>query len=305
MKLESGQVALITGAGNGFGQEFSKEAAKRGMRLFLVDIDEADLQRTAKTVSGMGAEVRTSVVDVGLETEIEGMVQACMDAYGRIDLLINNAGVAVPGRVEDLPSRDWHWIIDTNNLSQVYAMQKVIPIMKAQNTECYILNVASLAGLVSMPDMPAYFATKHFSVALTEAVYYDLLKQNTKIKMSVFCPGFIKTDLHHCERHRPARYQAPDDPYYSSEAFRWGQGRAEFEITHGTELAEVGPYVFKAIEEDHFYIEIHPETKIMIKHRNRDIVYERNPDLKYIQDLDDMSHGKKDIKTLLRVLKKR
>lgn len=305
MKDFSGRVALITGAGNGFGQEFAKEAAKRGMKLFLADINESDLQRTAVTVRSMGAVVETQVADVSLESEVDEIVNACVACYGQIDLLINNAGIVTPGKIDVLPSRDWHWIIETNCLSQVYSMQRVIPIMKKQGTECYILNVASLAGLVTMHKMPAYFATKHFAVALSEAVYYDLMDDGANIKMSVFCPGFIQTDLHHCERHRPERFKAPDDPYYKSEAFKHGQGLAEYEITHGTKLAEVGPFVFSAIEKDHFYIEIHPKTKMMIKHRNRDIVEERELDLEYIKDMDDLSHGKASFKTLLSVLKKK
>lgn len=305
MKEFKNKVALITGAGNGFGQEFAKEAAKRGMKLFLADIDGDDLQRTAGEVSFMGAKVKTSVVDVGLEEDVERMVVECMAEYGRIDLLINSAGIVTPGRIDELPSRDWKWIIETNDLSQVYSMQRVIPIMRAQKSPCYIVNVASLAGLVSMGKMPAYYATKHFAVALSESVYYDLKAEGADIGMSVFCPGFIKTDLHHCERHRPERFKAPDDPYYSSEAFAYGQGQAEYEITHGTELSEVGPYVFSAIENDHFYIEIHPQTKLMIKHRNKDIVDERNPDHEYVRDMDDLSHGKKSLALLFRVLRKK
>lgn len=304
MKDFKGKVALITGAGNGFGQEFSKEAARRGMKLFLADIDENDLHRTEKTVSALGAEVKGSVVDVSLEADVNRMVDECMAAYGKIDLLINNAGIVVPGRVDMVPTRDWEWIINTNCMSQIWAMKRVIPIMRGQKTRGYILNVASLAGLTSMSGITPYFSTKHFSVALSESVYYDLQEEKANIGMSVFCPGFIQTDLHHCERHRPERYKNPEDPYYTSEAFNYGQRMAEYEIMNGTALDEVGPYVFDKIEKDHFYIEIHPNTKIMIKHRNKDIVEERNPDFEYIQALNDLSHGKKSMKRILTVLRK-
>lgn len=305
MKLKKGQVALITGTGNGFGREFALEAARRGMRLFIVDIDDEDNKRTRKDCKALGADVIALTVDVSLEEDVDQMVSACMRAYGRIDLLINNAGVAVPGTIDVLPTRDWQWIVETNCMSQVYAMQRVIPIMRKQSQPSYIVNVASLAGLTSMHNMPAYFATKHFSVALTESVFYDLKAHGDNIGMSVFCPGYIKTDLHHCERHRPERFQAPLDPYYSSREFAAGQELAEYEITNGTELAEVAPYVFSAIERDHFYIEIHPNAKAMVRHRNRDIVKERNPDYEYVRDMADASHGKADFRTMLRILRKR
>lgn len=303
VKEFKGKVALITGAGNGFGQEFAKEAARRGMKMMLADIDEADVLRTQGWVRQNGGEAEVFVADVSLEEDVERMVCETMRVFGRIDLLINNAGVAIGGEVTELPSRDWEWIFHVNDMSQVYAMKRVIPIMEKQGTPCHILNVASLAGLLTMGNMPAYFATKHFAVALSESVYYDLQSHKDKIKMSVFCPSFVQTDLHHYERHRPARYQAPDDPYYKSEAYFREQKLAERVITTGTPLEPVGPFVFDALEKEKFYIELHPSTKPMIKHRARDILKERVPDVTFINDIRDLVEGRFTIKKLVHVLK--
>ena len=303
MKEFNGKVALITGAGNGFGQEFAKEACRRGMKLMLADIDEADVKRTAEWVRNNGGVAETITVDVSLEDEVDKMVNETMKVYGQIDLLINNAGIAIGGEVTELPARDWEWIIHVNDLSQVYSMKRVIPIMEKQGTPCHIVNVASLAGLLTMGNMPAYFASKHFAVALSESVYYDIQKHRDNIKMSVFCPSFVQTDLYHYERHRPARYKAPEDPYYQSEAYFREQKEAERVITTGTPLDPVGPFVFKAIEEGRFYIELHPSTKPMIKHRAKDILKERVPDGQFIDDIRDLVEGRFSIKKLIHVLK--
>lgn len=293
MKEFKNRVALITGAGNGFGHEFAVEAYKRGMKLFLVDIDESDVNRTVQEIRRMGGTAQACVADVSLEDDVERMVNEAMAAYGQIDLLINNAGVAIGGSVLDVPSRDWEWIIHVNDLSQVYAMKRVIPIMKKQGTPCHIVNVSSLAGLVTMGGMPAYFATKHFSVALSESVYYDLQTEKANIQMSVFCPSFVQTDLHHYERHRPARYQAPEDPYYQSEYYKFVLKQAEHVITTGTELAPVGPFVFDAIEQGKFYIELHPEGKLLIQHRAEDILEERVPSADFLNAAISMANEKK------------
>lgn len=303
MKEFRDKIALITGAGNGFGQEFAKEAARRGMKLMLADIDEADVRRTQAWVRENGGTAEIVVADVSLEEDVEKMVNETLRVYGRIDLLINNAGIAIGGEVTELPSRDWEWIIHTNDLSQVYSMKRVIPIMERQGTPCHILNVASLAGLLTMGNMPAYFATKHFAVALSESVYYDLQTHKDKIKMSVFCPSFVQTDLHHYERHRPARYRAPEDPYYTSEPYYREQKTAEKVITTGTPLDPVGPFVFDALERETFYIELHPNTKIMIKHRARDILKERVPDAAFITDIRDLVEGRFSVKKLIHVLR--
>lgn len=289
------RVALITGAGNGFGQEFAKEACLRGMKLMLVDIDEADVKRTQATILENGGTAEIFVADVSLEEEVEGMVIQTMQTYGQIDLLINNAGVAIGGKVTDLPTRDWEWIISLNDLSLIYAMKRVIPIMEKQKTPCHIVNVASLAGLLTLGNMPAYFATKHFAVAVSESVYYDLQADNSNVKMSVFCPSFVQTDLHHYERHRPERFRCPSDPYYSSPEYFEEQELAKELITTGTPLEPVGPFVFKAIEKEKFYIQLHPKTKPLIKYRMRNILKERVPSFSFVSDVKEFAVGKKSI----------
>jgi NAD(P)-dependent dehydrogenase (short-subunit alcohol dehydrogenase family) len=283
MKEFSGKAALITGAGNGFGAEFAKEAGRRGMKVLVADINEAGARKTQDAVREAGGTAEICIADVSLEAEVERMVQAAMTAFGRIDLLINNAGIALGGSVVDLPARDWEWIIAVNNMSQVHALKRVIPIMLAQGTPCHIVNVASLAGLVTLGNMPAYFATKHFSVALSESVFYDLQATGADIGMSVFCPGYARTDLHHCERHRPGRFAAKEDPYYSSDTYKKIQKRAERVITGGMGLDRIGERVFKAIERGDFYIETDKKAKILIARRAGDILFERKPKLAFLR----------------------
>ncbi len=297
------RVALITGAGNGFGREFAREANRRGMRLFLADIDEADLKRTQREIQDAGGRAEICVADVSLESEVDRMVQDAISAWGQIDLLINNAGIAIGGSVTDLPSRDWEWIIGVNNMSQIYAMKRVIPMMMRQGTPCHIVNVASMAGLVTMNGMPAYFATKHFCVALSESVCYDLQAAGADIGMSVYCPSFIRTDLHHYERHRPARFQAPEDPYYSSLTYRKYLRMAKLVVTTGTPIEPVGPCVFDAIEKDKFYIEPHPEGKQLIRHRTRNILKGRRPNLQFINVARARQGGNRSLKLFLRLMK--
>ena len=114
------RVALITGAGNGFGQEFAKEACRRGMKMMLADIDENDLLRTQKWVQDNGGVAEVIVTDVTLEDQVDAMVNATMEKFGQIDLLINNAGIAFGGEVYELPSNEWEWIFHANCMSHIY-----------------------------------------------------------------------------------------------------------------------------------------------------------------------------------------
>jgi len=280
MKEFKNKVAVITGAGNGFGVEFAKECAVREMKIVLVDIESDDVSRTLDLMKSMGAEAIAVTADVTIQSEVEMMINTTMEKYGQIDLLINNAGVAITGRVWELPPRDFEWALNANVMSQVYAMNLVIPIMLKQGTACHILNVASVAGLITSSHMPAYHASKHASVALSETTSYDLQAINANIKVSVFCPGFVQTDLHNCERHRPERYKAPDDPYYTSDAFKAGQARAAQVILTGMPIDSIGMSVFSGIEDDDFYILTHAIYNPLIGKRVKDMLEGKGPDIK-------------------------
>lgn len=285
MKDFKNRVALITGAAHGFGAELAQEAARRGMKLVLADIDEPALKRSVQQVADLGAQVESIVADVSLEEDVDKMVKAAMARFGQIDLLINDAGIALAGTVWQLPSRDWEWIMHVNLMSQVYAMQRVIPIMLKQKTPCHIVNVASIAGLIDTPGMPAYHASKFASVGLTEATAYDLQRAGANINLSVMCPGFVQTDLYHTEDRRPERYQAPDDPYYQSPTFKAGQQMAKYVIETGMPIDSIALTVFQAIEDDEFYILTHPVFNTLIGDRVKRIVNGDKPDVSVMDGL--------------------
>lgn len=293
MKELREKVALITGAGSGFGKEFAKEAFKRGMRLFLVDINREAVEQTARQIREAGGTAQAFMADVSLETGVNAMVDEAMACFGQIDLLINNAGIMMGGSVVDLPGRDWEWTIQVNCMSQVYAMKRVIPIMKQQGTSCHIVNVASVAGLVPSHKMPAYTATKQFCVGLTESVCLELQESAKNIRMSVFCPGFVKTSLHKYEESRPRRFQAAAEDFYSSEAYRNIQKQAQENIREGSSLDTIAPTLFDGIEADRFYILPHKSYLVLIRNRLGNIINGHTPDVQLYNAASAYERGDK------------
>lgn len=285
MKDFKDKVMFITGAAHGFGQVIAQAGAQRGMKLALVDIDETALAATAKTIADTGATVITVPADVTKEDEVNAAIDETMKVFGQIDLLINDAGIALAGRMWELPTRDWEWILHINVMAQVYTMKKIIPIMMAQKTHGTILNVSSIAGLIDTPGMPAYHASKFASVGLTEATAYDLQRAEADIEMHVMCPGFVQTDLYHTEDHRPAQYRDDQDPYYQSEAFAKGQQVAKYVITNGMPIDTIADTVFKALEDNEFYILTHPEFNPLIQDRVNRIVNHKAPDVHVMDGL--------------------
>ena len=290
MKVFKNNVALITGAGHGFGRALSLEAAQRGMKLAIADIDKKALNKTENDIKKTGAKVISIPTDVTEEKDIDAMVKKTMAEYGEINLLINSAGVAIPGPIWKLPTRDWEWILHADLMSQVWALKRVIPIMRKQKGHGDILNVASMAGLITSPLMPAYYATKFAVVGMTEAVEYDLQAEEANVGLHVFCPAFVQTDLYHTEEHRPEKYTDKSDPYYSSEIFKEGQKQAKKDITTGMPLDNVPKIIFKALEDDKFYILTHPGMNPAIVARAKNIPSGKGPDLKALAPFMEETH---------------
>jgi NADP-dependent 3-hydroxy acid dehydrogenase YdfG len=251
------------------------------MNTVLVDIDEERLSETGKEISSISPNTLSVSADVSLHEEIQRAIKTTIDKYKTLDLLINNAGVYYIGNIWDMPAHDYQWMLDVNLMSIIYGMKEAIPIMMRQGTPCHILNTASIAGLIGASSMSAYHASKHAVVALSEAVLLDLQQANANIGLSVFCPGFVKTDLNNCERHRPARYKA-EDPYYDSETYKNNVALVNKFISTGEPIDPVAQIVFKAIEEKQFYIKT-PATESVfnawLEKRHSNIIKNNSPDI--------------------------
>ncbi|ETA73294.1 SDR family NAD(P)-dependent oxidoreductase [Ligilactobacillus equi] len=285
-----GKVALITGAAHGFGEAIATQAAAQKMKLALLDQDQEALGQVVKKLK-QSTDVLEIVADVTEEEQVYAAVDKTMAAYGQIDLLVNDAGVAVPGPIWELPTRDWEWILHADLMSQVYALRKVIPIMMKQENGGDILNVASAAGLLTAPGMPAYYATKFAVVGMTEAVAYDLqaVKQD-KIRMHVFTPAFVQTNLMHSEEYRPDKYRDESDPYYQSESFKLGQKMAVDDLTAGLPIDSVGATIFDGLKNNDFYILTHKGIAPMAINRVKDAVEGRAPSLTKLMTYPDKTH---------------
>ena len=280
MKDFKRRVAIITGAAYGFGREFVKQAAIRGMKIVAVDIMGDELAKVEAVARENGAEDITLITaDVGIYEETEKVVKATLEKYGQIDLLMNNAGVAVPGNGYNLPLRDWEWIVQTNLMSHVYFMRQVIPVMLKQGTHCNIMNTCSVAGVINWIGMVPYYTTKHAAVALAESINYELQAIGADIAMGVFCPGYVLTNLDHSEWYRPERFKDDSDPYYQSEEFKKGQAEAKHVIETGYPIDGHAEQVWKAIEEDQFYVLPHEKYDGFLKLQTGEKLQRKSPNL--------------------------
>jgi short-subunit dehydrogenase len=165
-------------------------------------------------------------------------------------------------------------VIGVNLWGVIHGVRSFVPIMLAQDTQCHIVNTASLSGLISFPGGSVYAVSKHGVVTLSESLHHELAERGGKVKVSVLCPGLVKTRILDCARNRPVRLAATA-PMGPVEAAGWETLRQQMQTAMPP--AQVADAVFQAIREERFYILTHPEGKDWIRTRMEDILQERNP----------------------------
>jgi NAD(P)-dependent dehydrogenase (short-subunit alcohol dehydrogenase family) len=271
-----GKVAVITGAGSGFGREFAKQGAALGMKLVLADLDTARLSATVDAVRAQGSEAIGVTADVSDGAQVEALAQAALDAFGGVHLLFNNAGVGAGGFVWENSANDWQWVFGVNVMGVANGLRAFVPIMLRQNEPAHIVNTASVAGLLAAPAMGVYNASKHAVVALTETLHHDLrLAGANLIGVSLLCPAFVPTGIAEAERSRPESLAnaAPDTV---------SQKRAARQLAKAVEggrlsASDVAALTFEAVRAGRFYVITHPNIMPSVQLRLDDIAQLRNP----------------------------
>ncbi|EKS67800.1 hypothetical protein BURK_022250 [Burkholderia sp. SJ98] len=271
-----GKVAVITGAGSGFGREFAKKGAALGMKLVLADLDTAGLAATVDALRAAGGDAIGITTDVSDAAQVHALAQASLDTYGGVHMLFNNAGVGAGGFVWENSANDWQWVFGVNVMGVANGLRAFVPIMLEQNEPAHIVNTASVAGLLAAPAMGVYNASKHAGVALTETLHHDLrLAGASMIGVSLLCPAFVPTGIADAERSRPDAL-ANDAPYTASQKLA---ARQLTRAVEGGKLSarDIADLTFDAVREGRFYVITHPAIMPSVQLRLDDIAQLRNP----------------------------
>jgi NAD(P)-dependent dehydrogenase (short-subunit alcohol dehydrogenase family) len=277
--LGPGGTAVITGAASGFGLEASRIAARQGMRVVMADVQADALEVAAAEIRGLGAQVLPFRLDVSKAAEVDGLGAATLQAFGVPTVVFNNAGVGGGGLVWEHSARDWEWVIGVNLMGVAHGVRVFTPMMlDAARADPawrgHIVNTASMAGLLTPPNMGIYNVSKHAVVALTETLYQDLSLVTEQVSASVLCPYFVPTGISQSHRNRPA--DQPASPPTQSQLI--GQAMSDKAVGSGkVSAAEVAQKVFDAISQGQFYIYSHPQALGNVQQRMEAIVMAHNP----------------------------
>jgi short-subunit dehydrogenase len=193
MSLSKKSVVVITGAASGIGRALATNLAKEGVAgISISDLNEKGLRETEQRVSDLGAQVLTSVVNVSIRKDIQRLADETIEKFGRATHLINNAGVGMVGRTEELSFEDIKWMMDINFWGTVYGTKIFLPLFRSQDFG-HIVNISSVFGFISPPGQSAYCASKFAVRGFTEVLRHEL--EDSNIFVSCVHPGGIKTNI--------------------------------------------------------------------------------------------------------------
>jgi NAD(P)-dependent dehydrogenase (short-subunit alcohol dehydrogenase family) len=279
MKEFGGKVAVVTGAASGIGRAMAERFATEGMKVVLADVEEGALARAEAELKAGGATVLAIPTDVSRAGDVEALARRTVDAFGAVHILCNNAGVSpVMGASWELTETDWQWVLGVNLWGVLHGIHAFVPIMLKQGGEGHVVNTASMAGLVAGgPWWSTYGVAKHGVVNLSESLHRELAAVGSRVKVSVLCPAWVKTQLMDAERNRPASLRnEPSAGTPPPQAALMEQAVRQF-VEGGTDPSEIAGMVVDAIRSERFWILPHPEWKEQIRTRMEDILGERNP----------------------------
>ncbi|MFW9823944.1 MAG: SDR family NAD(P)-dependent oxidoreductase [Candidatus Thorarchaeota archaeon] len=260
------KVAVITGAASGIGFGIAKRAVKEGMKVVIADIEANALTKAERKLSTLESNVLSVVTDVSKLKDVQKLAEKTVDTFGQVHLLFNNAGVAKRDVLWDFTLADWKWIISVNLWGVIHGLVTFLPILRQQDMESRIVNTASIAGLTTYTLNGIYGPVKHAIVAISETLNHELRVVNSKIKVSVLCPGAVLTNLGTSERNRPDELKNPESEIldYKSRIQKFLERNPEFKtittefgketMQRGISGEKAGDIVFEAIKDDAFYI---------------------------------------------------
>jgi NAD(P)-dependent dehydrogenase (short-subunit alcohol dehydrogenase family) len=275
MKQFRDKVAVVTGAASGIGRAMAERFAAEGMRVVLADVDAHALSEAADALKAAGAAVLAVPTDVADGASVEALATRTLETFGAVHVVCNNAGVGSPGGpIWERTVADWQWVLGVNLWGVIHGIRVFVPILLRAG-EGHVVNTASMAGLLSSPFLGIYNATKHAVVAMSETLHAELALAGSAVKVSVLCPGFVRTRIADSSRTRPASLanSGPGDNPPSSQVETFIRQALE----SGLPPAEVAERVLQAIRDEQLYILTHPDYKPLLQRHLEEVIEERNP----------------------------
>jgi NAD(P)-dependent dehydrogenase (short-subunit alcohol dehydrogenase family) len=254
-----GRTAVITGAASGIGRALAGAFAREGMNVMIADIEAGPLGAAVAELQGAGLRVEGVETDVTSRESVRAAARRAVEAFGKVHLVCNNAGVGTGGRMAEIPERDWPWVFDVNVMGVVHGVETFTPIIREHGEGGHFVNTASMAGLLASPGLTPYSGSKAAVVSLSEAWAPQLATRG--IGMSILCPGLVATRFYEGRRNRQAAYGG------ESELSGLEKPDMAALFRSGVDPRVIAARVVEAVKADELYVFTHPEYRGLLRAR--------------------------------------
>ncbi|MBZ0334027.1 SDR family NAD(P)-dependent oxidoreductase [Marinobacter sp. AL4B] len=256
MKNFRNKVAAVTGAASGIGRALAIALAKEGCHLAVSDVDKVGLKKTVSELQKYDVKVCHDILDVSDNAAVNQWADKVVDHHGKVNLVFNNAGVALGGTVEETPLEDYEWIININLWGVIYGTKAFLPYIKSSGEEGHVVNISSVFGLFSQPTQSAYNASKFAVRGFTESLRQELDLERGGVSASCVHPGGIKTNIA-----KNARLNKSIESV--SKQANAEEMRDQFESLFRTTPETAASVILKGVKKNQRRILIGPDAKVL------------------------------------------
>jgi NAD(P)-dependent dehydrogenase (short-subunit alcohol dehydrogenase family) len=248
------KVAVITGGGGGLGKAIAMRCVQEGMRVVLAGINAQTLHAAEMELRERGGTVLSVPTDVSKWEDVQRLAEKTVERFDEVHLVVNNAGVYAGTTTWDTTRHDWQWVLDVNLWGTIYCLQAFVPILLKQPAGGHIVNVSSIAGLMTFPGWSPYKVTKASQIVISETLDEELKARGANVSVSVFLPGFIQTNIANASRNRPAALLETSRDESIEREIQEG-------VSNGLPPEAVMDALFEGIRSNEMYIFSHPGSR--------------------------------------------
>jgi NAD(P)-dependent dehydrogenase (short-subunit alcohol dehydrogenase family) len=257
MENLNGKVGFITGGASGIGFGIAQAMVGEGMKIMLADIEENTLRAAVAILRDLGADVDGVLCDVANVEAVQEAADKTIERFGKVHILVNNAGVGGGGKTGSIALKDWRWVVDINLMGVIYGTEIFVPLIKSHGEGGHVINTASMAGHSAVAGMAPYSATKFAVVGYTESIHLELAAHN--IGATILCPGWVATRIHESRRNHP-------DGAGNGEPTGLSKAMAKV-VNSGMSPEVFGRWAVENVKNNELYVFTHPSMRSAIDAR--------------------------------------